>query len=114
MIQDIWSALWNPVLDVVFIIDDIIKLIPYPLLFLIGILSVQACFAIDVAFATDAASATRQLLHGAFLDLHGILWTLGIASGLVTWAAASKALDARSERRSRRRSHPGPLPRDRR
>lgn len=108
MIQDVWSALWNPVLDVIFIIDDIIKLIPYPLLFLIGVLSVQACFAIDVAHAT------RQLLHGAFLDLHGILWTMGIASGLVAWAAASKALDARSEGQSRRRSHHGPLPRDRR
>ncbi|HXP01812.1 MAG TPA: hypothetical protein VN813_15015 [Luteibacter sp.] len=108
MIQDVlgalWNAFWNPVLDVIFIIGDIIKLIPYPLLFLIGALSTQACFTIDAAYATDAASATRQLLHGAFLDLQGILWTLGIASGLVAWAAASKAMDARSDHRSHRRT----------
>lgn len=102
MLQNVWNFFWNPVTDVVWIVDDIVKPIPYPLLFLIGILVTQGLFTIDASFKIGAAAGVRQLLHGTFLDLAGVLWTLGVACGLVAWAAASKALDALSERRNRR------------
>jgi hypothetical protein len=85
--------------DIIGLIGDLIRLIPYPLLFLFGFLIVQGLMACHASVDMGAGPAARALVHGAFLDNLGLSWSLGIPTALVAW----KWLELRISRSRHRR-----------
>lgn len=101
----ILEALWNFfisswVADILDLIGDMVRVIPYPLLFLFGFVLVQALMACHASVGIGAGPATRALVHGAFLDRTGLSWSLGVPTGLVLWKWLAKRIH---ESRSRKR-----------
>jgi len=71
--------------DIIGVIGDVIRVIPYTLLFLLAFLIVQGLIASHAAVDMGAGPAARALVHGAFLDRFGLAWSLGVPSALVAW-----------------------------
>lgn len=67
------------------LINDVIRFIPYSLLFLLGFLIVQSLMACHVSVDIGAGPAARALVNGAFLDRLGLSWSLGVPAALVVW-----------------------------
>lgn len=95
---DFFTSGW--VADIIELIGDLIRLIPYPLLFLFGFVIVQGLMACHASVDVGAGPAARALVDGAFLDRFGLSWSLGVPTALVVWKwLARKALGMRQRRR---------------
>lgn len=86
---DFLTSTW--VADVIGVIGDVIRVIPYTLLFLLGFLIVQGLMACHASVAMGNGPAAHALVHGAFLDSLGLWWSLGVPTALVTWKGLAKA-----------------------
>jgi hypothetical protein len=87
---DFLTSTW--VADVIGVIGDVVRAIPYPLLFLLGFLIVQGLMACHASVDMGNGPAARALVHGAFLDSLGLGWSLGVASALVAWKWLAKIM----------------------
>jgi hypothetical protein len=95
---DFFTSGW--VADIVGLIGDVIRLIPYPLLFLLGFVIVQGLMACHASVDIGAGPAARALVHGAFFDSLGLSWSFGVPTVLVVWKWLAKIKPG-----SRRRTH---------
>jgi hypothetical protein len=82
------EALWEFftsgwVTDIVGLIGDVVRVIPYTLLFLFSFLIVQGLMACHASVDVGAGPAARALVHGAFFDSLGLSWSLGVPTVLV-------------------------------
>lgn len=87
---DFLTSTW--VADVIGVIGDVVRAIPYPLLFLLGFLIVQGLMACHASVDMGNGPAARALVHGAFLDSLGLGWSFGVASALVAWKWLAKIM----------------------
>nr|WP_063573785.1 hypothetical protein [Luteibacter rhizovicinus] len=85
---DFLTSTW--VADVLGVIGDVIRVIPYTLLFLLGFLIVQGVMACHASVDMGNGAAARALVHGAFLDSLGLWWSLGVPTALVAWKWLAK------------------------
>lgn len=91
---DFFTSGW--VADIIELIGDLIRLIPYSPLFLFGFVIVQGLMACHASVDVGAGPAARALVDGAFLDRFGLSWSLGVPAVLVVWKwLARKALGMR-------------------
>jgi hypothetical protein len=85
-LDPLWNFLTSSwVGDVVDVIDDVIRVIPYSLLFLFGFLLVQGLMACHASVDIGSGPAARALVHGAYLDGPGLSWSFGVPTALLAW-----------------------------
>jgi len=85
-LDPLWDFLTSSwVGDIIGLIGEVIRVIPYTLLFLLAFLIMQGLLASHAAVDMGAGPAARALVHGAFLDGFGLAWSLGVSSALVAW-----------------------------
>lgn len=100
-LDPLWDFLTSSwVGDIIGLIGDVIRVIPYTLLFLLGFLLVQGLMACHASVDMGAGPAARALVHGAFLDHMGLSWSLGVSTILVVWKRLAKSMS-----RSQHRTH---------
>lgn len=85
---DFLTSTW--VADILGVIGNVIRVIPYTLLFLLGLLIVQGLMACHASVDIGNGPAARALVHGAFLDSPGLWWSLGVPTVLVGWKWLAK------------------------
>jgi len=86
---DFVASTW--VADIIDAVGGVVRLIPYTLLFLLGLLTVQCLMACHASFDMGNGPAARALVHGAFLDSRGLWWSLGVPTALVAWKWLARA-----------------------
>lgn len=95
---DFFTSGW--IADIIGLIGNVVRVIPYTLLFLFGFLIVQGLMACHASVDVGNGVAARALVHGAFLDSLGLWWSLGVPTVLVAWKwLAEKTREIRNRKR---------------
>jgi hypothetical protein len=76
-------------------LHELVRIVPAPIMFPVVFVLVQAAMIIDDGAERGNGIAIRAALHGSHMDLHGLAWTLGIASILTLWGIVARAMHER-------------------
>ena len=93
ILGQLWDYLTSTwVSNILGVIGDVIRVIPYPLLFILGFVIVQGLMACHASVGMGNGPAARALVHGTFLDSLGLWWSLGVPTALVAWKWLAKVM----------------------
>jgi len=84
-----WFVNWTDAADAAHVV---VRAVPAAIMFPVIFVVVQALMTVSDAHDLGNAAAIRATLHGSHLDVHGLAWSLGIASVMTLWGVIARRL----------------------